>query len=51
MGLESTGTAIRDIEGDPALTIGAYTRRSAHEPVLHAMLELFGQRGLSATSG
>lgn len=51
VGLESTGTAIRDIEGDPALTIGAYTRRSAHEPVLHAMLELFGQRGLSANSG
>ncbi|MCV7252512.1 LysR family transcriptional regulator [Mycobacterium hackensackense] len=51
VGLESTGTAIRDIEGDPALIIGAYTRRSAHEPVLHAMLELFGQRGLSANSG
>lgn len=49
--LPSDGAAILAIEDEPALVIGAYTRRSEGAPMIRAVLELFGQRGVSANTG
>lgn len=49
--LNSDAATILSIEDHPALTIGAYTRRSEREPLIHAMLELLGERGVNAHTG